>query len=683
MPNNEFPGIKKYPKLLEPLDLGFTKLRNRVIMGSMHTGLEDIENGHEKLAAFYRERSKGQVGLIVTGGIAPNAEGRGGPDMSYMVTSEDAQKHKIITSAVHEEGGKICMQILHTGRYAYQRDAVSSTDERAPINRVKPKKLTEDEVWLQINDFIRCALLAKEAGYDGVEVMGSEGYFINQFTVEHTNKRSDIWGGSVEKRLRLPVEIVKGIRKKCGEDFIIIYRLSMLDLVENGNTFETVLEQAKLIEAAGVTIINTGIGWHEARIPTIAMLVPRGAFSWVTKKLMGHVKVPLIASNRINMPQVAEDILANGDANMVSMARPFLADPYFVSKAMNDEAKHINTCIACNQACLDHVFDHKMTSCLVNPRACHETELNYLQTENSQKIAVVGSGPAGMAAASIAAMRGHKVTLYEKNDKLGGQLNIAKQIPRKQEFNDTIRYFTNEIEKYKVDLKLNTEATLDELTSNGYDHVILATGIIPRTPNIEGIDHEKVLSYIDVIDKKVPVGNKVAVIGAGGIGFDVSIFLSDIHNEKLSDKEVYLREWGINEKINTEGGLAPKDKSLNKSGRKIYLLKRSIGKFGKTLGKTTGWAHRITLEERGVEMISNVEYKKIDDKGLHLLVKGADVVLDVDNVVICAGQTSQVAMFEELKQKGIKVDLIGGALKASELDAKFAINTAAKLVAKI
>ncbi|RME90106.1 MAG: NADPH-dependent 2,4-dienoyl-CoA reductase [Candidatus Hydrogenedentota bacterium] len=672
-----------FEHIFKPLDLGFTTLKNRILMGSMHTGLEDVPNGFERLAKFYEERAKGEVALIVTGGIAPNAAGRGAPQFSYLDTEEKANEHKIVTRAVHDAGGKICMQILHTGRYAYHRDAVAPSRIPAPINFIKPHEMTHEEILQTIEDFANCAALAQYAGYDGVEVMGSEGYLINEFLVERTNHRTDMWGGSYENRMRFAIETVKKVREKTGENFIIIYRLSMLDLVEQGSSWDEVVQLAQEIEKAGATIINTGIGWHEARIPTIGMMVPRGAFTWVTRRLMGKVNVPLVTSNRINTPEKAEEILARGDADMVSMARPFLADPEFVLKAKENRSWEINTCIGCNQACLDHTFQGMITSCLVNPRAGHETILNYEPTAHKKKIAVVGAGPAGLSAAVVAAYRGHEVVLYEASNEIGGQLKIAKEIPGKEEFNETLRYFRVMLEKYGVDLRLNTKATLDEIKKENFTEVILASGVKPRIPDIEGIDHPKVLTYSECVLREKPVGRSAAIIGGGGIGFDVAEFLSDPGKQAWKDIEAYAKEWGIDLEYTHRGGLTEKDPEYNKSPRRVIMLKRSPGKFGKTLGKTTGWIHKATLAERGVEMISNVTYKKIDDKGLHIEVKGKPQVLEVDNVVICAGQLSVTDLQQDLEKENIPVHVIGGALEAAELDAKRAIKQGAEVAAKV
>ncbi|WP_295801966.1 NADPH-dependent 2,4-dienoyl-CoA reductase [uncultured Microbulbifer sp.] len=672
-----------YPHLLAPLDLGFTTLKNRVLMGSMHTNLEEHAGGFTRLAAFYAERARGGVGLIVTGGIAPNEEGGVFQGSAKMTTPEEAQHHREITDAVHSEGGKICMQILHAGRYAYNPGLVAPSAIQAPINPFTPKALSEEEVEQQIDDYVRCATLAREAGYDGVEVMGSEGYFINQFIVTRTNKREDRWGGSFENRTRLPIEIVRRIREAVGNDFIIIYRLSMLDLVEGGSDFDEVVALGQAIEKAGASIINTGIGWHEARVPTIATSVPRAAFSEITAKVKKHLSVPVVTSNRINMPQVGEDVLAAGHADMVSLARPFLADPEFVNKAAEDRADEINTCIGCNQACLDHTFELKLTSCLVNPRACHETELNYLPVAAAKNIAVVGAGPAGLAAATVAAERGHRVTLFEAGDKVGGQFNIAKQIPGKAEFEETLRYFKRKLELTGVAVKLNTRATADDLAA--FDEVLIATGIEPRTPPIEGIEHGKVLSYLDVLKDKKPVGKKVAIIGAGGIGFDVAEYLT--HHEEpaaeliASSKQEFFDEWGVDIALENRAGLKPQ--SAVTSPREIYLLQRKASKVGAGLGKTTGWIHRSSLKHRQVRNIAGAHYEKIDDRGLHIRIGDEQQVLEVDNVVICAGQEPLRALHDELQQRGVSSHLIGGAFEAAELDAKRAIDQGSRLAAEL
>ncbi|WP_151753864.1 oxidoreductase [Acinetobacter soli] len=671
-----------YPHLLAPLDLGFTTLKNRILMGSMHIGLEEAPGGYARMAAFYAERAQGEVGLIVTGGISPNDAGRTFAHASKLDTLEEAEKHKVITQAVHDAGGKIAMQILHTGRYSYQQEIVAPSAIQAPINPIKPQQLSSAEVWQTISDFVNCAKLAQYAGYDGVEIMGSEGYLINEFIAARTNHRDDEWGGQYENRIRFPIEIVKRTREEVGENFIIIYRLSMLDLVEGGSTLDEVIHLAKEIEKAGATIINTGIGWHEARIPTIATKVPRAAFTWVTEKIRPHVKVPLITSNRINTPEMAEYVLASGHADIVSMARPMLADPEFALKAREGRSDEINTCIGCNQACLDHIFNGKVASCLVNPRACHETELNFKAAATPKKIAVVGAGPAGLSFATYAASRGHKIKLYEAAEQIGGQFNIAKTIPGKEEFYETLRYFNRQIElQPNIELVLNYKIDYDELAKSDFDEIVIATGVTPRHLNLEGIQHPKVLSYLDVLKARQPVGHKVAIIGAGGIGFDTAEFLThegesgSIHPKKFYD------EWGIDTSYSQVGGL--KTAAVEHSAREIYLLQRKASSVGATLGKTTGWIHRTGLKNRNVKMIAGAQYEKIDDQGLHIQVGEKTTVLNVDHVIICAGQESFTAMYEPLKQLGKNVHLIGGAKEAGELDAKRAIRHGAELAAMI
>lgn len=671
-----------YPHLLAPLDLGFTTLKNRILMGSMHIGLEEAPGGYARMAAFYAERAQGEVGLIVTGGISPNDAGRTFAHASKLDTLEEAEKHKVITQAVHDAGGKIAMQILHTGRYSYQQEIVAPSAIQAPINPIKPQQLSSAEVWQTISDFVNCAKLAQYAGYDGVEIMGSEGYLINEFIAARTNHRDDEWGGQYENRIRFAIEIVKRTREEVGENFIIIYRLSMLDLVEGGSTLDEVILLAKEIEKAGATIINTGIGWHEARIPTIATKVPRAAFTWVTEKIRPHVKVPLITSNRINTPEMAEYVLASGHADIVSMARPMLADPEFALKAREGRSDEINTCIGCNQACLDHIFNGKVASCLVNPRACHETELNFKAAATPKKIAVVGAGPAGLSFATYAASRGHKIKLYEAAEQIGGQFNIAKTIPGKEEFYETLRYFNRQIElQPNIELVLNYKIDYDELAKSDFDEIVIATGVTPRHLNLEGIQHPKVLSYLDVLKARQPVGHKVAIIGAGGIGFDTAEFLThegesgSIHPKKFYD------EWGIDTSYSQVGGL--KTAAVEHSAREIYLLQRKASSVGATLNKTTGWIHRTGLKNRNVKMIAGAQYEKIDDQGLHIQVGEKTTVLDVDHVIICAGQESFTAMYEPLKQLGKNVHLIGGAKEAGELDAKRAIRHGAELAAMI
>ncbi|OEC89876.1 NADPH-dependent 2,4-dienoyl-CoA reductase [Acinetobacter sp. YK3] len=672
--------MSAYPHLLKPLDLGFTTLKNRVLMGSMHVGLEEAPQGYERMAAFYAERAKGDVGLIVTGGISPNDAGLTFAHASKLDSIAEADKHKVITQAVHEAGGKIAMQILHTGRYSYQPEIVAPSAIQAPINPIKPKALTSAEVQQTIDDFANCAKLAQYAGYDGVEIMGSEGYLINEFIAARTNHRDDEWGGSYEKRIRFPIEIVKRTRALVGENFIIIYRLSMLDLVEGGSTLEEVIQLAKEIEKAGATIINTGIGWHEARIPTIATKVPRAAFTWVTEKLKGEVSVPLITSNRINTPEMAEHVLASGHADMVSMARPMLADPEFVLKASEGRSDEINTCIGCNQACLDHIFSMKIATCLVNPRACYETELIFKETSAVKNIAVIGAGPAGLSFAVYAASRGHKVKVFDASNQIGGQFNIAKTIPGKEEFYETLRYFKRQIElQPNIELVLNHTATYEELSQANYDDIVVATGVTPRQLQFEGIDHPKVLSYIQVLKERVPVGKRVAIIGAGGIGFDTAEYLTHEGDSGSLNPEKFYAEWGIDTTYEHVGGLKPAE--LEKSEREIYLLQRKTASVGAGLGKTTGWIHRTGLKHRDVKMIAGASYDKVDDQGLHITVDGQSRILEVDNVVICAGQESYTAMFDQLKADGKNVHLIGGAKEAGELDAKRAIRQGAELAA--
>ncbi|MBO9534355.1 MAG: NADPH-dependent 2,4-dienoyl-CoA reductase [Solirubrobacteraceae bacterium] len=676
-----------FPHLLAPLDLGHTELRNRVVMGSMHTGLEDRSKDLPALAAYFAERSKGGVGLMITGGYAPNREGWLSPFGSRMATQSLASKHREVTSAVHQHGGKIALQVLHAGRYGYNPFNVSASATKAPINPFKARALTTKQVKHTISDYARSAELAREAGYDGIEIMGSEGYFINQFLSAGTNHRTDQYGGSAQNRMRLPIEIVEQTRAAVGEDFIIVYRLSMLDLVPGGQTWEETVELAQAIEGAGASIINTGIGWHEARVPTIVTSVPRAAFSWVTAKLKPEVSIPVCASNRINTPQVAEDVLSSGAADLVSMARPLLADADFVNKAAEGRADEINVCIACNQACLDHIFKRKHASCLVNPRAGRELELNYLPATTTKKIAVIGAGPAGLAASTVLAGRGHDVELFDEADAIGGQFNLAKRIPGKEEFDETLRYFKRQLELTGVTVHLGTKASAETLAAGGFDEVVLATGVEPRTPSIPGIDHPKVVNYVDVLTGAKPVGERVAVIGAGGIGFDVSEFLTHDTSPTL-DLEAWQREWGVTDPEREPGGLT---KGIHEgSPRSVHLLQRKTSKVGAGLGKTSGWVHRAALQHKGVEMLGGVTYRSIDDAGLHITV-GADKdgkggerrTLEVDTVVLCAGQEPRRELHDALVAAGVSTHLVGGADVAAELDAKRAIRQASELAARL
>lgn len=673
--------VNHFPHLSAPLDLGFTTLRNRVLMGSMHVGLEEAANGFERMAAFYAERARGEVGLIVTGGIAPNERGRPMKGGAMLVNEEEAEHHRTVTRAVHEEGGKIAMQILHFGRYAYHPDLVAPSALRAPINSFTPHALTSEEVEQTIGDFVRCAALAQHAGYDGVEIMGSEGYLINEFIAARTNHRDDEWGGDYTNRMRFAVEIVRRTRERVGQNFIIIYRLSMLDLVEDGSTLEEVILLAQAVEAAGATILNSGIGWHEARIPTIATKVPRAAYAWVTKRVMGKVGIPLVTSNRINTPEVAERLLAQGYCDMVSMARPLLADADFVRKARQGRADEINTCIGCNQACLDHTFGGKITSCLVNPRACHETELVIESAPTRKRVAVVGAGPAGLSFSVTAAQRGHEVTLFDAASEIGGQLNIAKKVPGKEEFHETLRYFQRQLELQQVKLKLDTRVDASELVGAGFDEVVLATGVRPRAPDISGIDHPMVLSYLDVLRDEKPVGESVAVIGAGGIGFDVCEYLTHAGESGAVAPTKFFEEWGVDTAYTQGGGL--RRSQVESPARRMHLLQRKSTKVGDQLGKTTGWIHRTSLKVRQVAMSSGVSYDRIDDEGLHVSVNGEAQVLKVDNVVVCAGQEPLRDLHDALTAKGLIVHLIGGADVALELDAKQAILQGARLGIRI
>lgn len=670
-------AMSNYPHLLTPLDLGFTTLKNRVLMGSMHTGLEELPNGHERMAAFYAERAAAGVALIVTGGFAPNEQGvvyRGG---SILSNEEQVAHHRTVTEAVHQAGGKIALQILHAGRYSYQPQPVAPSALPAPINPFAPMALSKAEIEQTIADFAHCAALAQQAGYDGTEVMGSEGYLINQFLVARTNQRDDQWGGSFSNRMRFAVEIVRAVRQAVGGDFILIYRLSMLDLVEGGSSWQEIEQLALAIEQAGATLINTGIGWHEARIPTIAARVPRAGFSWVTRKLMGKLGIPLVTTNRINDPAVAEQVLADGCADMVSMARPFLADAAFVQKAAEGRADEINTCIGCNQACLDQIFQGKLASCLVNPRACRETEMPLTMAELPKKLAVIGAGPAGLAFATTAASRGHQVTLFDAAHQIGGQFNIAKQIPGKEEFHETLRYFRRQLALREVSVKLGARVDAADLAE--YDEVILACGTVPRTPDIPGIDSAKVLTYLDVLRDKQPVGQRVAIIGAGGIGFDTAEYLSQHHASSSLDQAEFNREWGIDGSLKQRGGLAALGPQAPRAAHQIFLLQRKTSKVGDGLGKTTGWIHRASLTRRGVKMLNSVSYDRIDDEGLHISRADQESCLPVDTIIICAGQEPLRELQQPLLAMGKTVHLIGGADVAAELDAQRAIDQGTRL----
>ncbi|KHQ52737.1 NADPH-dependent 2,4-dienoyl-CoA reductase [Mameliella alba] len=671
-----------YPHLLRPLDLGFTTLKNRVLMGSMHTNLEE-RGDWNRVAEFYATRARGGVGLMVTGGMAPNREGGVFPGAAGLFTPEDIANHRMITDRVHAADGKIAMQILHAGRYAYGPDCVAPSPVKSPISPFPPHELEEAGIEKQIADIATSAARAREAGYDGVEIMGSEGYFLNQFLVTHTNKRTDGWGGSYENRMRLPIEVVRRVRAAVGEDFILIFRLSMIDLIPNGSTHDEVVQLAQAVEAAGANIINTGIGWHEARVPTIATSVPRRAFAWVTQKLMGKVGVPLITSNRINTPEVAEQVLAEGCADMVSLARPFLADPDFVAKATAGQSHLIAPCIACNQACLDHTFAGKVSTCLVNPKAAFETELVVEPAEVPRHVAVVGAGPAGLSAAITAAERGHKVVLFDKAETLGGQLNMARKIPGKEEFDGLVDWFSAMTSATGVDVRLGTEATVDTLA--GFDAVLVATGVLPRDPQIPGQDHPSVRGYVDVLRDSAEVGKRVAIIGAGGIGFDVAEFLvtGDSPTESLPD---WMREWGVTDPAEARSGLAPEGPQPDAAEREVVLLQRKAERPGKRLGKTTGWIHRAALKMKGVEMRSGVNYERIDEAGLHVSYGEArerPEVIACDTIVLCAGQVSERTLADALEAKGIETHVIGGADVAAELDAKRAIDQGTRLAAAL
>jgi len=676
--------MSPYPHLLAPLDLGHVTLSNRVLMGSMHTGLEETGDWN-RVAEFYAARARGGVGLMVTGGMAPNAEGGVFPGAAGLFNAQDIANHRVVTDRVHDGGGRIAMQILHAGRYAYGPACVAPSAIKSPISPFKPTELDEEGIEKQIADIATAAQRAREAGYDGVEVMGSEGYFLNQFLVTHTNRREDRWGGSYENRMRLPVEVVRRVREAVGQDFIVIYRLSMIDLIPNGSTWDEVLQLAHAIEGAGASILNTGIGWHEARVPTIATSVPRKAFAWVTKKLMGQVGIPVITSNRINTPEIAEEVLSEGCADMVSMARPFLADPDFVAKAAAGRSKTIAPCIACNQACLDHTFSGKLTSCLVNPRACHETELTWAPTEAPKTVAIVGAGPAGLSTAMVAADRGHKVTVFDKADRVGGQLNMAKMVPGKEEFHGLVDWFETMMDERDIDLRLSTEADAETLAE--FDEVIVASGVLPRDPEIPGQDGPNVLSYIDVLRGKKPVGDKVAIVGAGGIGFDVAEYLAHKGDSPTEVPELWRREWGVTDPAEERGGLVPTGPQPEPSAREITLLQRKAEKLGKRLGKTTGWIHRASLQMKDVRMLGGVTYERIDEDGLWVGRPDSDgapaELIAADTIVLCAGQVPLREVADALIARGKPVHIIGGADVAAELDAKRAINQGMRLAAQI
>ncbi|MEH6570764.1 MAG: NADPH-dependent 2,4-dienoyl-CoA reductase [Halioglobus sp.] len=675
-------GNDRYPKLFSPLDLGFTQIKNRAIMGSMHTGLEESENGFERMAAYFSERARGGVGMIITGGISPNMEGGTGSKLS---TSAEAAQHRIVTEAVHEAAPdvKICMQILHSGPIAYWDKCVAPSAVKSRISPIIPTALDADGIEGQLADFANCAAKAREAGYDGVEIIGSAGYLLSAFLVEKTNRRTDEWGGSYENRMRFPIEVVRRIRAAVGEDFIVIFRIAAMDMLDGGMSWDEVVLLGKNIEKAGANIISTHFTWHEASVPTISTRVPRAAFTGVTGRLRKELSIPTITSNRINMPAVAEQVLVDGDADLVSMARPMLADADLVLKALEGREDEINTCIACNQACLDHSFTGKEVSCLVNPRACHETTLNYEKTTAAKNIAVVGAGPAGLAYAHIAAERGHNVTLYDSASEIGGQFNLAKRVPGKEEFEETIRFFNRMIELHDIDLQLNTLVSADMLKSGGFDEVIIASGVAPRTPDIEGIKHDKVISYIDAIKGTRPVGKKVAIIGAGGIGFDVAELILHKGTSAALDIDVFAKEWGIDFENHPRGGVTGVVPEVAKNDREVYLLQRKATPVGRGMGKTTGWTHKISLARRDVKMINGVDYQRIDDEGLHLLVNNQPELLDVDTIILCAGQLPLRTLYDELEGSGMSVTLVGGAYEAAELDAKAAINQSCYLAAAV
>ena len=690
----ELPGHTRYPKLFSPLDLGHTQLRNRCIMGSMHTGLEEQPDGFERMAAFYAERAAGGVGMIITGGISPNEEGgmvvtdeHGNPlaAASKLNNEEEAAGHRIVTDAVHRAAPdcKICLQILHMGPLAYNAGAVAPSPIRSRIGAFSPNELDEEGIEKQIADHAHCAQLARQAGYDGVEIIGSAGYLLSTFLVEKTNQRTDSWGGNYENRMRFPVEVVRRVREAVGPDFIVIFRIAAMDMLQGGMSWDEIALLSKALEAAGVSIISTHFTWHESQVPTIATMVPRRAFTGVTRRVRNEVSVPVITSNRINMPDVAEAVLADGDADLVSMARPMLADAELMKKSAEGREHEINTCIACNQACLDHTFAMKTTSCLVNPRACHETVLNWAPATAIKQIAVIGAGPAGLAYATVAAERGHQVTLFDGADEIGGQFNLAKQVPGKEEFHETIRYYRAMLEKYQVTVKLGARVGAEELSESGFDHIVVATGINPRVPQIPGIDHEKVVGYIDAIRGHKPIGKKVAVVGAGGIGFDVTELITHEGTSSALDINLFAKEWGVDFENHPRGGVTGVEPVVNKADRDVWLMQRKETPVGRGLGKTTGWTKRLLLNRRGVNMINAVEYVRIDDDGLHVLVGGQPKTFDVDTVIICAGQESERGLYDALEAKGLSVELVGGAFEAAELDAKTAINQATRLAAAI
>ena len=690
----ELPGHTRYPKLFSPLDLGHTQLRNRCIMGSMHTGLEEQPDGFERMAAFYAERAAGGVGMIITGGISPNEEGgmvvtdeHGNPlaAASKLNNEEEAAGHRIVTDAVHRAAPdcKICLQILHMGPLAYNAGAVAPSPIRSRIGAFSPNELDEEGIEKQIADHAHCAQLARQAGYDGVEIIGSAGYLLSTFLVEKTNQRTDSWGGNYENRMRFPVEVVRRVREAVGPDFIVIFRIAAMDMLQGGMSWDEIALLSKALEAAGVSIISTHFTWHESQVPTIATMVPRRAFTGVTRRVRNEVSVPVITSNRINMPDVAEAVLADGDADLVSMARPMLADAELMKKSAEGREHEINTCIACNQACLDHTFAMKTTSCLVNPRACHETVLNWAPATAIRQIAVIGAGPAGLAYATVAAERGHQVTLFDGADEIGGQFNLAKQVPGKEEFHETIRYYRAMLEKYQVTVKLGARVGAEELSESGFDHIVVATGINPRVPQICGIDHEKVVGYIDAIRGHKPIGKKVAVVGAGGIGFDVTELITHEGTSSALDINLFAKEWGVDFENHPRGGVTGVEPVVNKADREVWLMQRKETPVGRGLGKTTGWTKRLLLNRRGVNMINAVEYVRIDDDGLHVLVGGQPKTFDVDTVIICAGQEPERGLYDALEAKGLSVELVGGAFEAAELDAKTAINQATRLAAAI